>query len=179
MPKQVHGQGPHDHRALVLGPSAGAGTGVFLTRPVQKGAFLAPFDGAIYDAILDEDLPEEIRGYPIQINPSQMQGSVGLAWWVNHSCQPNCGLRWRNGWYWITSRRSIAAGEELKWDYAMSQWPDTIMFYPPVPCVCGSARCRGFNLGCESLPKSVVREYQAENLFTAYILAQLRALRGL
>lgn len=178
MKKMVPGRGPNDDQDLYRGTSV-TGSGLFLSRPVKKGAFLAPFDGPTYNAVLDGDLPPQAQGFPIQIGPSQMRDAVGLARWCNHSCQPNCGLRLRSGWYWIYSRRPIAVGEEITIDYAMSQWRDDVIFFPPVACVCGSVRCRGLNLGAESLPVPIVREYQAESLFTAYNLAQLRLLRGL
>ncbi len=179
MKKKVPGQGPNDNRALYRGPSAMSGSGVFSSRPVKQGAFLAPFDGAIYHAVLDEELPAAVQGFPIQIGPLQMRDALGLARWTNHSCKPNCGLRLRAGRYWLYARRPIPAGEEITFDYAMSQWRNDVIFYPPISCICGSARCRGFNLGAESLPEAVVREYKAENLFTAYILSQLRHFRGL
>ncbi len=171
--------GPNDHAALYVGQSIKTGEGIFSTVDFGRGKYLAPFDGIIYNAVFDIDLPKEQRGFPIQITGSQMQSATGIAKLVNHSCDPNCGLKFFNGWYWIYTRRPIVAGEQITWDYALSQWRNDVIFYPSGDCVCESARCRGINLGCESLPESFVREYKEQNLFTAYNLLQLRTMRGL
>jgi len=66
---------------------------------------------------------------------------------VNHSCQPNCGLGGFIAWDEESSRSdyvmylealvAIAPGEQLTIDYA---WP----VGSAIPCLCGSANCRGW-----------------------------------
>jgi SET domain-containing protein len=72
-----------------------------------------------------------------------LQGS--LARFVNHSCDPNC--------YTaiiavdsvkkiiIYAKRSIAAGEELSYDY---KFPIEERAEDRIACHCGAAKCRGF-----------------------------------
>jgi uncharacterized protein len=56
---------------------------------------------------------------------------------INHSCEPNLYTRIVRGHILYMSRRLILPGEELTVDYRFSDKLD------PVPCRCGSRRCRG------------------------------------
>jgi hypothetical protein len=55
---------------------------------------------------------------------------------INHSCEPNCGMRNATT---IVAMRDIAIGEELTFDYAMSDASD----YDEFDCNCGTSLCRG------------------------------------
>lgn len=55
---------------------------------------------------------------------------------INHSCEPNCGMRNATT---IIAMRDIAIGEELTFDYAMSD----ASIYDEFDCNCGTALCRG------------------------------------
>ena len=55
---------------------------------------------------------------------------------MNHSCEPNCGFL---GNVILVTIRDIAAGEELTFDYAMSDGCD----YDEFECRCGQPSCRG------------------------------------
>ena len=74
----------------------------------------------------------------------------GLGPMVNHSCDPNCGVRLNTGQAFdFVARRAIGAGQELTFDYAMRNF--TIDHFPSV-CLCGAARCRGSVTGWKDLP---------------------------
>ena len=59
---------------------------------------------------------------------------------LNHSCAPNLGVR-ENEWcaYDFVALRDIPAGEELVFDYAMTEHS----LVAPLSCCCGSANCQG------------------------------------
>lgn len=59
---------------------------------------------------------------------------------LNHSCEPNLGVR-ENEWcaYDFVALRDIPAGEELVFDYAMTEHS----LVAPLSCCCGSANCQG------------------------------------
>jgi uncharacterized protein len=64
--------------------------------------------------------------------------------WINHSCEPNCDAIVEGGRIWIESIRTIEAGEELAYDYALVlEEPHTPAAKRRFPCACGSKRCRG------------------------------------
>ncbi len=55
--------------------------------------------------------------------------------YMNHSCDPNT---WWEGDV-VVARRAIAAGEEITYDYAMTE----LAVSPDLACSCGSPLCRG------------------------------------
>jgi SET domain-containing protein len=67
--------------------------------------------------------------------------------WLNHSCDPNCEALEDEGRIWITSRRAIAAGEELTFNYGY-----TLDDYREHPCQCGQPACVGYMVAEEFHP---------------------------
>ena len=65
-----------------------------------------------------------------------VSGHDGPADWVNHSCDPNCGLR---GQIALVAMRRLEPGEEVTFDYAMSDGTP----YDQFQCRCGAPSCRG------------------------------------
>lgn len=167
------GRGPEDHAGLRVCFSLSGGFGISAGQTFAPKIVLAPFAGPIRPAQSDLDLPLHLRGRPIQINEWYVQEASGLADVFSHSCEPNAALCLVGGIHWIVSRRLIRKGEEISWDYAMSQLKDEFFFYPPGPCKCGSVRCRGERLGAESLPLDVAQEYLDEGWGTAFIREKL------
>ena len=74
----------------------------------------------------------------LQVDEDQylVSTEVAPADWINHSCEPNTGLRGR---YTLVALRSIAPGEEISFDYATSDGSA----YDEFECRCGSSLCRG------------------------------------
>jgi SET domain-containing protein len=70
--------------------------------------------------------------------------------YLNHSCDPNCELleSWVKGepHLWVFALRRIRALEELTIDYG---WP----LESAIPCLCGSALCRGWIIDAEELAR--------------------------
>ena len=66
----------------------------------------------------------------------------GIARFINHSCNPNCVLqKWVVGKRLrmaIFTKRPIAAGEELSFDYKFVRYGA-----PPQVCLCGADNCKG------------------------------------
>ncbi len=58
---------------------------------------------------------------------------------INHSCAPNCEARIQDGRIWIIAARSIAAGEELSFNYGYD-----VEDYADHPCRCGAKECLGY-----------------------------------
>jgi hypothetical protein len=86
-----------------------------------------------------------------QVSLTEWVFEDGLGPKVNHSCDPNCGVRVNPavGGFDFVALRPIAAGDELTFDYAMRNY--VIEHFPPT-CLCGTARCRGRVTGWRDLP---------------------------
>jgi len=89
--------------------------------------------------------------------------------YLNHSCNPNCGLLIPSGATEITlhARRKIKPGEELTLDY--ESFEDNIQFMKD--CACGSQICRKTLRGYKNLPIETREEY---GLFVAEYLRPRR-----
>ena len=75
-----------------------------------------------------------------------IDGKVGgnSSRWINHSCDGNCESDEEDGRVYIKSRRSIAAGEELNYDYGLIlEERYTKKLKAEYPCWCGASNCRG------------------------------------
>lgn len=57
--------------------------------------------------------------------------------YINHSCEPNCEIIYKDGKIFVYSGREIKAGEELTFDYCFDKNSKKEI------CRCGSAKCRG------------------------------------
>ncbi|MEA2139410.1 MAG: hypothetical protein QOG56_2560 [Solirubrobacteraceae bacterium] len=96
----------------------------------------------------------------------------GLGPKVNHSCDPNCGVRFdaaADGFDFV-ALRPIARDEEITFDYAMRNY---VVEHFPHRCLCGAARCRGRVTGWKDLPAE--RKAAYGELVAPYLLEADRA----
>ena len=89
---------------------------------------------------------------------------------INHSCQPNTGLRFTEEGVFLVALRDIAPGEEIAWDYSTtlqdSGWA--------MACRCGSPACRGVIGDFAALPAERRREYIEQGVVAPHLLAGAR-----
>jgi hypothetical protein len=106
---------------------------------IPAGTSVATFGGTALTRMDFAKFEAERRSRSLQVNtdllflgpPSREPGDS-----INHSCEPNCGMRNATT---IVAMRDIAVGEELTFDYAMSDTSD----YDEFDCNCGTTMCRG------------------------------------
>jgi hypothetical protein len=124
---------------LVVRPSPIHSVGVYTSTPIRKGVRIVEYDG---ERITNDEADRRYLGaertylYGLDDGITVIDG-IGIAAYLNHSCDPNCEVDEVKGRVWIRSLREIAAGEELVWDYNLYDDED------PAPCHCGSRKCRG------------------------------------
>jgi hypothetical protein len=81
--------------------------------------------------------------HDIQISPDAYL-QLDEPWrYINHSCYPNAGM---SSDVDLIARRGIKSGEEIHYDYALSDWEDWGND-APIICCCGSQVCRKVYLG--------------------------------
>jgi SET domain-containing protein len=116
----------------------GNGNGIFALRSIKKGEMIAVFGGLVYEWDTFIHLPDRDRSLCIQVEDRHflVPRPIGEGDYVNHSCNPNAGL---SGQIVLVAMRDIRPGEEVCFDYAMS---DT-MPYDEFECSCGGPNCRG------------------------------------
>lgn len=112
--------------------------GLFAVRDIPAGEVVVVFGGQAMTLDEIRELPEDRRRFALQVEDGVFLYSTydGPGDWVNHSCDPNVGFV---GQVALVSMRHISAGEEIRFDYAMSDMED----YDQFQCQCGAVECRG------------------------------------
>jgi hypothetical protein len=126
----------------VLRATPDKGDGVFATCPFAVGETV----------MLGADVRKAAHNdaHAVQIGRDEFGHEDGLGSFVNHSCNPNCGIRRTDrGVFDLVARRAIQPGEEITVDYAMRNY--VIEFFPEI-CMCGSGLCRSPVTGWRDLP---------------------------
>ena len=115
------------------------GHGSFAIEPIRRGTVIATFGGTATSQENLRRFPAERVSRSIQVEADlffvgPVQREPGDS--INHSCDPNCGMRNATQ---VIAMRDIEAGEELTFDYAMSD----AAAYDEFDCACGATTCRG------------------------------------
>lgn len=134
---------------IAVGKAGNKGIGVFATKSCKKGELVV------------RGKPEETlelrtdHSFQVDINKHvQLDKPARL---INHSCNPNLGVRNNKfGGYDFVALRDISVGEELTWDYCMTEFVSIAI---KNRCLCGSSSCRGKINGYICLPFDVRNKY--------------------
>ena len=114
--------------------------GVFVLTKYKTDDKIIQFKGQI---VLANEVPhcnDEEEDKYIQIGIGKYIGPSGdLDDYINHSCEPNCYLKWVEGELWLFALEDIDKGKELTWDYETFIWSDETW---TMNCYCGSNKCR-------------------------------------
>lgn len=111
--------------------------GVFAKEDVAAGELLVMWSGRLVTLKGLESLSTVTAQRSIQVEDDLFMAPVQTeaADFVNHSCNPNAGLSGQIG---LVAMRAIAVGEEITYDYAMSDGST----YDEFDCLCGQPDCR-------------------------------------
>ena len=140
---------PEEGTGYELRPIVGKGEGVFTTQSFRRKELV------MRGVILQSGIKN--HSHASQIGENEFVLHAGLMSKVNHSCDPNCGIRVNStGAHDFVAFRDIEFGEELTFDYAMRN--DVVEIFPP-DCACGARNCRGRIDGWKTLPEDTKRAY--------------------
>lgn len=115
------------------------GHAVFAAETIEKGELIVVWSGKLVDGATLDTLPSNVRRYSLQVEEDNFLVSLTdcePADYVNHSCDANAGLSGQIG---LVAMRRIEPGEEVTYDYAMSDGSS----YDEFRCLCGAHNCRG------------------------------------
>ncbi|MBD0389639.1 MAG: SET domain-containing protein [Nostoc sp. C3-bin3] len=134
------------------------GRGVFAKKKFAKGE-------TVVVGIPTEEVPERTI-YSFQMDFNLYVNLNEPAVVVNHSCDPNTGVKNNQfGGYNFVALGDIEAGEEITWDYETTEY-ESIAIHR---CLCESLSCRGKTLGFkfrEQMLRDTYGEYIADYLKT-------------
>jgi hypothetical protein len=126
------------------------GLGLFAARDLEKHTMVIEYIGQLIRNEVAEKrekiYEKQNHGvYMFRINDSQVVDATmagGPARYINHSCHPNCVAEVvqleKDSKIIIITKRKIAQGEELAYDYKFDLEDDQ----HKIPCLCGAANCR-------------------------------------
>ncbi|MBC7061471.1 SET domain-containing protein, partial [Salmonella enterica subsp. enterica serovar Enteritidis] len=131
-----------------------------------EGDVLIEFTGRRFRA---DQIPSLMRGRGdrfVQVTPDHYMGPSGrIDDLVNHSCNPNAGLRFTDTGVFLVAVRAIQPGEEIAWDYSTtlreSNWH--------MICQCRAPECRRVIGNFDSLDPDRQEWFRARNLVAPYL----------
>jgi SET domain-containing protein len=137
------------------------GRGVFTEEPIAAGTFIIPFTGPFLH--YKDTTPET---YALQIGPDLYVGASGnFDDYVNHSCEPNCGLKIDGTTVKLHAIRDIQPGEELFFDYSTTMDEDDF----EMTCWCGKPSCRKTVRDAKHLPEETWQKYLKLGILPDYV----------
>src|ERR1041385_7354434 len=149
------------------------GRGLFAVAVIGKDEIVAVKGGHIVDRkTLREEISPLLGSVEIQINddllitPVTREERELSMLYLNHSCDPNLGIR---GEITFVAMRAIRAGEELTHDWAMTDDDDY-----SVECNCGAPDCRKILTGKDWQRPDLQKRYAG--YFSAYLARKIAAL---
>ena len=149
------------------------GRGLFAIADIAKNEVVAIKGGHIVDGkTLGEKITPVLGPVEIQIDDdlfiapvSEEERELSMLY-LNHSCDPNVGMR---GEITFVAMRDIRTGEELTHDWAMTDDDDY-----SVECSCGASNCRQILTGKDWKRLDLQKRYAGH--FSAYLARKIAAL---
>ncbi|MGR8921826.1 MAG: SET domain-containing protein-lysine N-methyltransferase, partial [Gammaproteobacteria bacterium] len=134
------------------------GLGVFAREPIAAGVTIMAFRGPQLgpEAVAAAAATGGHDGFLQVARETYIGLSGGADDYVNHACDPNCFVAIDGDSVTLESRRAIASGEQLSFDYRLTQ----IAFPLRFRCRCGASACGGEIGDCEEIPLSQLAEYR-------------------
>jgi SET domain-containing protein len=127
------------------------GKGVFAIKPIKKGEIISIWGGVIvsekeFKRLLRKSF-KNIEHYATEVAKgfyliSSRNGRLEDDDFFNHSCNPNAGIK---GHILMVAMRNIKKGEEITYDYAMTDAGSFSSFR----CKCGAKNCRKIITSCD------------------------------
>jgi hypothetical protein len=142
------------------------GKAVFAARPFKKGDVLTQFTGP---RIHKKKVPKRYTGEAdryLQYDKEYYLGpSGGVDDLINHSCDPNAGLKFKGGDVLLVALRDIEVGEEVMWDYSTTMFENGWQ----MRCECKTKKCRKIIGDFLLLDPRLQARYRRLNIIPQYL----------
>ncbi len=165
----------HNKYKLLVGENH-LGRTVYAARDYNDGEIVLEFSGPVIprNKVHDEDLFKSQDRF-VQISPTEYMGpSGGLDDLVNHSCDPNTGLKFTDSGIFLVTIKTVKEGEEITWDYSTTLYKNDWK----MDCLCGVDECRKVIAEFSTLPSSIKEKYIKLGIVAPYILHDSSSIKG-
>jgi SET domain-containing protein len=143
------------------------GKAVYAGSPIRNGEYICEFTGQFYTMAEYLKLHDPGNNHFLQIEEDLFMGpSGGADDLINHSCNPNCGLVYRDGHVKLIAIADIRKDDELTFDYSTTMDEDCW----EMDCLCGEPNCRGKVRDFKYLPGDLQKKYIALGVVMPYIV---------
>ncbi|MHC5006145.1 MAG: SET domain-containing protein [Planctomycetota bacterium] len=139
------------------------GRGVFVTRDFAADEEILQFRGEVIDFATSLAKGER-ECDAFQIGPDVYLDLESPGVLINHSCEPNTGIR---DDVRLVALRDLQAGEEIRYDYSTTMDED----HWELECRCGARQCRGLIRDFKWLPKDRRLQLLRRNIVPRFIIA--------
>lgn len=140
------------------------GKGVFAARNFEEGQEVLTFQGR--KITYQEACNPTLEDFCVQIGEDLYIDTESIGRYVNHSCDPSCGLKTS---VTLKAIRRIQRGEEITFDYSTSMHED----HWALECLCGTDVCRGTIKDFKYLPLYLREKYIAKGIVPPWLLREL------
>ena len=147
------------------------GWGIYARERVRAGELLTLWSGEVVSGDQLPRLAAADYHYTVQVEENLYLVTMRepeTADLVNHCCDPNAGI---SGQLALVALRDIAPGEEVCFDYAMTDGSP----YDEFDCACGATHCRGRVTGSDWMRPELWKRYG--NHFSPYLLRRIERLK--
>jgi len=144
------------------------GLGLFAARRFRPHQTIIKIAGRVVDAGLLWDRGGTFADNCFRFGPeTYLDPGDAFGRYLNHSCEPNAGIRKDNNQLFLFSAATIDEGTEIVIDYSTILGDDDIW---TMHCNCGRRGCRKKIKRFGSLPSSVKQRYLRDGLVPKYIV---------
>lgn len=167
---------PSHHRSKVeTRRTADRGLGLFATQGFAADELIVVTFCQVVPWTGQDEYNEQVHPFQIEIDVVAIPLGTEISgmFAVNHSCSPNAGLR---GQLSLVALRPIAAGEEICFDYAMT---DSDYFGKSIfqmSCLCGAPDCRKLVSDTDWRRTELRAKYRG--YFSSYLTARIQLEQG-
>jgi hypothetical protein len=162
-----------DHVAV---RKARIGRGLFATRAFRAGETIMHITGRVYDADVLWERGGTFADNCYRFGPeTYLDPGDAPGRFVNHSCEPNAGVRKKNNRLFLVAADAIRRGDELTFDYSTILGDDDIW---TMRCRCGTRSCRRTIQRVGLLPAEVYVRYVDLGIIPGYVLQTLGQVPG-
>lgn len=142
------------------------GISVFAARSFKKNDVITQFTGKLFTKAQLPDSYEGEEDRYVQVGIDTYMGPSGkIDDLINHSCDPNAGLKFTNSGILLVAIKNIKEGDEITWDYSTTLHEDSWK----MRCNCKKKNCRKIISEFALLPEKVQKRYRALGVIPQYL----------
>lgn len=142
----------HLQKKIEVRKSGIEGRGVFAKKDFKQGEYILTAKGPIVRWVVKNKQSSLVGPNWLGISKYRWVDVAPPVRYLNHSCDPNMGIRGRVRFYAL---RPIKAGEELTFDYSTTEGDELW----GMTCHCGSTKCRKKLGSIQSIPRRTFKKY--------------------